>query len=92
MKLNTDTIDPIQLTENFQKILEFGDKKIRSIDLQLNKTRIKKQVLFFIMCATQSYTEILFKVIKPPNIYYLAAESLFRTILEQYINIKFNYA
>jgi hypothetical protein len=86
----TPTSDDI--IERFSTLLLFGSKKMSSVELNLDTTRIKKQVLYFIMCSAQSYSEGILKLIKPPNIYNLAAESIFRSLLEQYINIHLIYS
>lgn len=77
------------LLENFQKLLYYGNHKIDTVKLERSRVRLKKQVLYFIMCGVQSYSESIHKLICPPRIYDKAAEVLMRSLVEVFINLNY---
>lgn len=77
------------LLDNFQKILYYGNHKIDTVRLERLKVRLKKHVLYFMMCAVQSYSESIHKLISPPRIYDKAAEVLMRSLVETFINLNY---
>ena len=76
----------------FHEILVYGDSKLRATELNYKKLRTKKQVLYFMMGAVQSYAESILKLVQPPTIYNKAAEVLLRSIIETLINLNYVYA
>lgn len=80
------------LLSKFQELLVYGDSKLRATELNYKKLRSKKQVLYFMMGATQSYAESILKLVQPPNIYDKVAEVLLRSIIETLINLNYVYA
>lgn len=85
-------INQKNLLIKFHELLVYGDSKLRATELNYKKLRTKKQVLYFMMGATQSYAESIFKLVQPPSIYDKAAEVLLRSIIETLINLNYVYA
>lgn len=79
------------LIKNFSEILIYGNICLSKAEMHPIKTRTKKFILFYSMGAAQSYSEAIFKLIKPDNIYDKAAEVLFRSLVELYINLNYIY-
>lgn len=75
-----------------QEILTYGYCKLSSVGLDYKKVRTKKQILFFMMGAVQSYSEAILKLASPPNSYDKAAEVLLRSLIETFINLNYIYA
>lgn len=78
-----------EFLQNFAEILEYGSSKIQSSNIKIGSIRAKKELLYFMMGATQSYSEALFKLISPPHIYDKAAEIMFRSLIETFINLNY---
>ena len=81
-----------ELLIKFHELLVYGDSKLRATELNYKKLRTKKQVLYFMMGATQSYAESILRLVQPPSIYDKAAEVLMRSIIETLINLDYVYA
>lgn len=86
------SIQQKNLLSKFHALLVYGDSKLRATELNYKKLRSKKQVLYFMMGAIQSYTESIFRLVQPPNIYDKAAEVLMRPLIETLINLNYVYA
>lgn len=56
------------------------------------KIRKRKNVLFLIMAVTQSYSEGILKLVNADAVFDKAAEVLFRSIVEGYINLNYIYS
>lgn len=84
-------LSPFQQTllNYLDEILNYGNGKMSAIPLDITKVRKKKQILYLTMCATQSYSEAIRKLITPPVIYDKAAEVLFRSLSEALINLHY---
>ncbi len=81
-----------ELLKIFQEVLHYGYSKMSMIPLDYTKTRQKRVLLYLIMGATQSYSESILELITPPNVYDKAAEVLFRSLIENQINLDFIFA
>lgn len=79
------------LLKNYQQIIAYGNQKMKAVELRRVKVRLKKQVLYFMMCAAQSYSESILRLVSLPTIYDKAAEVLMRSLVELYINLNYIY-
>ncbi|MEI6327372.1 MAG: DUF5677 domain-containing protein [Candidatus Roizmanbacteria bacterium] len=82
--------------ENFSKLLVYGHNELAKVGLKQKRTSLKKKLLFFMMGATQSEAESIFKIMTPTqlhsSIYFNSAIILFRSITENLMNLSFIYA
>lgn len=88
------TVTNNELIANFREILTHGFNKTASFLLYENKYRLKKNLLYLMMAATQSYSEAILKLMDNGNntsIYDKAAEVLYRALVENFINLNFIY-
>lgn len=79
------------LLKNFQQLLGFGNSKLQSQKLNIRQVRFKKNILFMNMCAVQSYSEGILRLVGTKPIYDKAALVLFRSLTEALINLNFIY-
>jgi len=83
-----------ELLENFREILTYGYSKLSSFAFYENKYRLRKNLLYLMMAATQSYSEAILKLMNNSNnasIYDKAAEVVYRSLVENFINLHFVY-
>ncbi len=80
------------LITNFKQILQYGFSKLQAFPLHLDKYRLKKKLLHRMMAATQSYSEAIVKLMDNPPVYDKAAEVLYRSLVENLINLGFLYS
>ena len=81
-----------ELIREYKKLLLFGYKKIDTIELDLKKVRVRKEVLYYMMGAMQSYSESILKLMGSEPVYEKPGESLLRSQLEILFNIRFIYS
>ncbi len=81
-----------ELIKEYQKLLHFGYSKISEIQLNLNKTRVRKRVLYFMMGAMQGYSESILKLMGSEPVYEKPGESLLRSQFEIWLNMRFIYS
>lgn len=81
-----------KLINDCKELVSFGDSKLQNFPLDRNKFRLKKQILHIMMAATQSYSEAIIKLMDNPPIYDKAAEVLYRSLVENLINISYIYS
>jgi len=80
------------IIKEYQVLLIFGYSKIGKIQLDLNKTRMRKKVLYFLMGAMQSFSESILKLSSSIPVYERASESLLRSQFELLLNIRYIYS
>ncbi len=80
------------LVNQFGEILKFGSTLLSSTELNFTKVRFKKQLLFLVLCAAQSYSESIFKLLRNEPYFDKASEVLFRSLVETFININYIYS
>jgi len=80
------------LVNQFGEILKFGSTLLSSTELNFTKVRFKKQLLFLVVCASQSYSESIFKLLRSEPYFDKASEVLFRSLVETFININYIYS
>lgn len=80
------------LVNQFGEILKFGSTLLSSTELNFTKVRFKKQLLFPVLCASQSYSESIFKLLRNEPYFDKASEVLFRSLVETFININYIYS
>lgn len=73
-------------------LLIYGGDKLSSTSMDFKKVRSKKQVLFLMMGAAQSYSEAILKLLASPPMYDKASEVLFRALMETAINLGYIYS
>jgi hypothetical protein len=81
-----------ELIKEYQKLITYGYQKISSIQLDLKKVRVRKKVLYFMMGAMQSFSESILKLLGTEPVYEKPGESLLRSQLEIWLNIRFIYS
>lgn len=81
-----------KLIGEYKKLLLFGYNKISTIELDLKKVRVRKEVLYFMMGAMQSYSESILKIAGSIPIYEKSAEVLLRSQIELLLNIRYIYS
>lgn len=84
-----------ELLKEFKEILVFGYSKMSSFSYYENKYRIKKNVLYLMMAATQSYSEAILKLMNNSDgtsVFDKAAEVIYRSLVENLINLNFIYS
>jgi len=85
-------MDNKQLLEELNELIGFGSKTLLEIRVDFKKIKSKKKLSYFMMGATQSYTQSIYKLLCPPHIYDKAAEIIFRSLLENLINHSWVYS
>lgn len=82
--------------DNFSKFLVYGHNELTKVGLKQKRTSLKKKLLFFMMGATQSEAESIFKIMSPTqmhsSVYFNSAIILFRSITENLMNLSYIYA
>ncbi|OGK30108.1 hypothetical protein A3I56_00400 [Candidatus Roizmanbacteria bacterium RIFCSPLOWO2_02_FULL_43_10] len=81
-----------ELIKEYRELIAFGYKKISQIDLNFNKVRVRKRVLYFMMGAMQSYSESILKLMGSEPAYEKSGESLLRSQFEISLNMRFIYS
>ena len=76
----------------FNELLRYGFSKLQGFPLHLDKYRLKKKLLHRMMAATQSYSEAILKLMGTTPVYDKAAEVLYRSLVENLINLGFIYS
>ncbi len=80
---------------NFREILTYGYSKMSSFPFHENKYRLKKNLLYPMMAATQSYSEAILKLMDNAggaSVYDKAAEVIYRSLVENLINLNYIYS
>jgi len=78
-----------EIIKEYLDLLSYGYKKISAISLDFKKARVRKMVLYLMMGAMQSYSESILKLMGSEPVYEKPGESLFRSQLEIWFNIRF---
>lgn len=82
--------------QNFSELLVYGHNELAKVGLKQKRTSLRKKLLFFMMGATQSEAESIFKVMTPTrmhsSVYFNSAIILFRSITENLMNLNYIYA
>lgn len=81
-----------ELITEYRKLITFGYQKMSTIQLDFKKIRVRKRVLYFMMGAMQSYSESLLKLLGTEPVYEKPGESLLRSQLEIWLNMRFIYS
>ncbi len=81
-----------ELINEYHEALVYGFKKISSIPLDLKRVRVRKRILYFMMGASQSYSESILKLMGSSPTYEKPGESLLRSQFEIWLNIRFIYS
>ncbi|HOX95978.1 MAG TPA: DUF5677 domain-containing protein [Candidatus Woesebacteria bacterium] len=81
-----------KLVAEYHEIVTYGYKKLCSVSLDLNRTRVRKKILYFMMGAMQSYSESNLKLMSSKPAYEKPGESLLRSQLEIWLNLRFIYS
>ncbi len=81
-----------QLISEYKQLISYGNKKISKVGLNVQKTRIRKKVLYFLMGAMQSYSESVLKLMGSEPVYEKPGESFLRSQFEIWLNIRFIYS
>lgn len=81
-----------ELVKEYHDLVSYGFKKLSAIPLNFKKVRVRKRVLYFMMGATQSYSESILKLMSTEPVYEKPGESLLRSQLEIWLNIRFIYS
>lgn len=81
-----------EIISALRSLLIYGGNKLSSTTMDFRKVRSKKQVLFLMMGAVQSYSEAILKLLASPPIYDKASEVLFRALMETAINLGYIYS
>lgn len=84
-------MDNQQLLVEYKDLIEYGSEKLIKSKIDFKKIKGKKKLLYFMMGVTQSYSASIFKLLNPPHIYDKSAEIIFRSLLENLINMSFIY-
>lgn len=81
-----------KLIREYRELIALGYEKISKIQLDFKKVRVRKRVLYFMMGAMQSYSESILKLMGSEPAYEKPGESLLRSQLEIWLNIRFIYS
>lgn len=81
-----------KLIKEYRELITFGYQKISKVQLDFRKVRVRKRVLYFMMGAMQSYSESILKLMGSEPVYEKPGESLLRSQLEIWLNIRFIYS
>lgn len=81
-----------KLITQYHELIDYGYKMMSSVSLDFKKVRVRKRVLYFMMGATQSYAESILKLMSSKPVYEKPGESLLRSQLEIWLNIRFIYS
>src|SRR3990167_5578986 len=81
-----------KLIAEYRELITYGYKMLSSVSLDLKKVRVRKKVLYFMMGAVQSYAESILKLMSSEPAYEKPGESLLRSQLEIWLNLRFIYS
>lgn len=81
-----------KLIKEYRELIAYGYQKISKIQLDFKKVRVRKRVLYFMMGAMQSYSESILKLMGTEPVYEKPGESLLRSQLELWLNVRFIYS
>jgi hypothetical protein len=81
-----------ELIKEYHELINYGYQKLSSIQLDLRKVRVRKKVLYFMMGAMQSFSESMLKLLGTEPFYQKPGESLLRSQLEIWLNMRFIYS
>jgi hypothetical protein len=81
-----------ELIKEYRELIAYGYKKISKIQLDFKEARVRKMVLYLMMGAMQSYSESILKLMGSEPVYEKPGESLLRSQLEIWLNIRFIYS
>lgn len=81
-----------ELIREYRELITFGYTKISKVPLDFKKIRVRKRVLYFMIGAMQSYSESILKLMGSEPAYEKPGESLLRSQLEIWLNIRFIYS
>lgn len=84
--------DQKRLIKEYRELITYGYGKICKVSLDFNKFRVRKEVLYFMMGAMQSYSESILKLMGSEPVYEKPGESLLRSQLEIWLNMRFIYS
>ncbi|MFH1827106.1 MAG: DUF5677 domain-containing protein [bacterium] len=80
------------LIKEYKALISYGYQKMSQVKLDLDKVRVRKRVLYFMMGAMQSYSESILKLMGSEPVYEKPGESLLRSQLEIWLNMRFIYS
>lgn len=80
-----------ELIREYRNLVTYGYQKLSKIQLE-KKVRVRKKVLYFLMGAMQSYSESLLKLMGTEPVYEKPGESLMRSQMEIWLNMRFLYS
>lgn len=81
-----------ELIDKYTKLLSYGYQKLSTTSLDYTKVRARKIVLYFMIGAMQSYSESMLKLMSSKPAYEKPGESLLRSQLEIWLNIRYIYS
>ncbi len=81
-----------ELIVKYRELVAYGYQKLSKISLDLRKVRVRKMVLYFMMGAMQSYAESILKLLSSEPVYEKPGESLLRSQLEIWLNLRYIYS
>ena len=80
------------LIKEYRELITYGYQKMSGIQLDFKKVRVRKRVLYFMMGAMQSFSESILKLMGTEPVYEKPGESLLRSQLEIWLNMRFIYS
>lgn len=80
------------LLEKYRELLIYGSSLLEKTEIDQRKTKLRKIVFHSMMTAHQSYSEALLALMVPPGIYDKAAEAIYRSLVENFINVNYIYS
>jgi len=81
-----------ELIAKYRELVTYGYSKLSTVSLDFTKVRVRKRVLYFMMGAMQSYSESILKLMSSEPVYDKPGESLLRSQLEIWLNIRYIYS
>jgi hypothetical protein len=81
-----------ELIKEYRELITYGYQKMSVIPMDYKKVRARKRVLYFMMGAAQSYSESILKLMSTEPVYDKPGESLLRSQLEVWLNIRYIYS
>ncbi|KKT66581.1 MAG: hypothetical protein UX25_C0034G0010 [Candidatus Woesebacteria bacterium GW2011_GWC2_45_9] len=81
-----------ELIKEYRELIAYGYQKMSGVQLDFKKVRVRKRVLYFMMAAMQSYSESILKLMGTEPVYEKPGESLLRSQLEIWLNMRFIYS
>ena len=81
-----------ELIKEYRELITYGFKKLHEVSLDVRKIRGRKRVLYFMMGAMQSFSESILKLMGTEPVYEKPGESLLRSQLEIWLNMRFIYS